>query len=72
MKVIDFYGKRWIFFAISMTILVIGVVMSFLNGVQLDIQFKGGSMLKYSYKGKIDADKAADITTDLTKRADNM
>ncbi|WZL77732.1 protein translocase subunit SecF [Eubacteriales bacterium mix99] len=68
MKVIDFYGKRWIFFAISMTILVIGVVMSFLNGVQLDIQFKGGSMLKYSYKGKIDADKAADITTDLTKR----
>ena len=68
MKIIDFYGKRRIFYAISLTIFLIGLIMCFVDGVQLDIQFKGGSLLKYNYKGEINADKAADITSDIVNR----
>lgn len=41
--------------------MVIGIIFSFINGVQLDIQFKGGAMLKYTYVGKVDANVAEDI-----------
>ncbi|WMJ89540.1 protein translocase subunit SecF [Anaerocolumna sp. MB42-C2] len=67
-KIIDFYKKRWIFFGISITIMLIGIISAFINGVQLDIQFKGGSLLKYSYVGDLDADAAADIVTKTLDR----
>lgn len=67
-KIINFYGKRWVYFIISLSIMVIGLIFCFINGVQLDIQFKGGAMLKYTYEGKIDADIAADIATDKLDR----
>jgi preprotein translocase subunit SecF len=75
-KIIAFYKNRYIFFAISIFVMLVGVVMTFVNGIQLDIQFKGGAMLEYTYVGEIDSDKAADIaeakldrpvTTQLTK-----
>lgn len=69
MKVIDFYKKRWIFFGISIAIFVIGIIMAFVNGVQLDINFKGGSILKYNYTGELDANKAADIASSIVNRA---
>jgi len=68
MRIIDFYKKRWVFFAISLAVLLIGVIMSFVNGIQLDIYFKGGSILKYNYTGELDADKAADIASDIVNR----
>jgi preprotein translocase SecF subunit len=68
MKIIDFYRKRWIFFSISLAVLLLGIIMSFINGVQLDIQFKGGSILKYNYTGELDADRAADIATNIVNR----
>jgi len=42
--------------------------MSFVNGVNLDIQFKGGSLVKYSYVGEVDPDRAASITSDIIDR----
>lgn len=62
-RIINFYGKRYVYFAISISIMLIGIIFSFINGVQLDIQFKGGAMLKYTYDGKIDSDVAADIAS---------
>lgn len=67
-KIIGFYKKRWIFFCISISIMVIGTIFVFINGVQLDIQFKGGAILKYNYQGKINADEAADVATELLDR----
>lgn len=67
-KIIGFYKKRKIFFVISLTIMVIGIIAMFINGVHLDIQFKGGALLKYSYTGEIDADAAADVATDQLGR----
>ena len=75
-KIIPFFAKRWIYFTISITIMVVGTLFAIFEGVQLDIQFKGGAMLKYTYEGTIDENAAADfvskqldrpVTTSLTK-----
>lgn len=67
-KIIGFYKKRWVFFSISLAIMLIGIITVFVQGVQLDIQFKGGALLKYSYEGELDADAAADVATTLLNR----
>lgn len=69
MKVIDFYSKRWIFFGIALATIVVGIIAGFVNGVELDIYFKGGSILKYNYVGDVDANKAADIASNIVGRA---
>ncbi len=67
-KIIGFYKKRFIFFGISIAIMLIGVVSMYFNGVTLDIQFKGGALLTYTYENTIDENKAADIATDMLDR----
>ena len=51
----DFIGKRKIFFAISIVIAVITIITALIAGVPVDIEFKGGTMLTYSYVGELDA-----------------
>ncbi len=67
-KVFKFYEKRRIFFIISAAIMLIGIAAIFINGVHLDIQFKGGALLKYSYTGDVDTQQAADMATELLGR----
>ncbi len=67
-RIIAFYQKRWIFFTISLLIMLVGIITMFKEGVQLDIQFKGGALLKYNYENKIDAEHAADVAEDFLKR----
>jgi len=43
---VDLIGKRKYFFALSILIILIGVIGYFINGVQLDIQFQGGTIIK--------------------------
>lgn len=66
--IIDFYKKRWVFFSISITIMLIGIIVMFTNGVQLDIQFKGGAILKYTYSGEIDSKKVSDVASKVVNR----
>lgn len=61
MKVINFFKKRYIYFAISLCIILTGVVFALVNGIKLDIQFQGGSVLKYSYVGEIDSEEAGSL-----------
>lgn len=65
-KVRDFIGKKNIFFGISIAIIVIGIVFNIIFGAQLDIQFTGGTILKYSYSGDVDQDKLEGIIQELT------
>ena len=65
---IKFYEKRYIFFGISIAIILFSLVMFLINGIQLDIQFKGGAIIKYSYTGTIDQAKVADIATKALNR----
>ncbi len=46
-RVFPFYNKRKIFFAVSAVIMVLGLTMFFTNGMLVDIQFKGGTILTY-------------------------
>lgn len=67
-KIIKFYQRRWVFFILSLSIMAFGVIMVFVNGIHLDIQFKGGAILKYTYEGTIDENKAADLATEILNR----
>ncbi len=50
---VDYVGKRKIFVIISAAVILLTVVCTFVLGVKVDIRFKGGSMLTYSYTGEI-------------------
>jgi SecD/SecF fusion protein len=69
-KFTNIFGKRKILFSISLVVILIGIIMTFVPGfgAQLDIQFKGGSLLKYNYTGDIDPDRAASITSGIINR----
>lgn len=71
MKTIRFYKHRYIFFTISICLILLGVVAAFVNGIQLDIQFKGGTILKYSYSDTIDAEQAERVVGQALGRTAN-
>ena len=48
--------------------MLFGIISMFINGVQLDIQFKGGALLKYNYVGEIDEAAVEDISSDILGR----
>ena len=64
---IAFYEKRKIFYIISAAIILLGVVCNVIFGTQLDIQFTGGAVIKYSYTGEVNT---SDIEA-LVKEATN-
>ncbi len=53
----DIIGKRKYFFIFSIALMIAGLIAFFVNGIQLDIQFQGGTMIEM----QID-DPDADIT----------
>lgn len=64
---IDFIGKRKIFYTLSLSLIVIGILVSVIFGVKLDIQFKGGAIIKYTYTGSVDKDTAQKAASDALK-----
>ena len=53
-KILNFTGASKIFFAVSLSIFLIGIICNVIFGVSLDIQFTGGTILQYNYVGNID------------------
>ncbi len=53
-KVLDIYGKRKIFFIIPIVIAVAALVVALVAGLEVAIEFKGGTLMNYSYTGDID------------------
>lgn len=68
MKFYSFYKHRNLFFMISAGLILLGIIALLINGVQLDIQFKGGAILKYSYVGELNADSVADFVSEKLDR----
>lgn len=60
-KIIDFTGRKKIFFGVSIAIILIGIVCNFIFGTTLDIQFTGGAALKFSYTGDVDQTELYDF-----------
>lgn len=65
---IDFIGNKKILFGISLSIMLIGIIFNFIFGTELDIQFTGGSIVKYSYAGDIDESTLLNTIQDATEK----
>jgi preprotein translocase subunit SecF len=65
---IRFFENRKIYFGISLAALAIGLIFNLIFGTQLDIQFTGGAVIKYSYNGSIQQEEVEKIVQDATKK----
>ena len=63
-KVRDFWGSRRKFFILSSFLIVAVLLCCFIRGVNVSIEFKGGTLATYSYSGNIDESKIASIASD--------
>ena len=61
MKKFDFVANLKKFLCISLAIMLIGVVCNFIFGTKLDISFKGGTQIRYSYDAAPDLDKMTEL-----------
>lgn len=59
MKKFDFVGHLKTFLCISLAIMLVGVVMNVIFGTQMDVAFKGGTVIRYSYETAPDMDALA-------------
>jgi len=62
-KVRDFCGKTKIFFIIILSLVVLSIVSTF-TGVDIALEFKGGTIITYGYDGEI---VESDIENELSK-----
>ncbi len=58
-KQFDFLKNKKVFCLIPVVIAVITIIFAIIAGVPVDIEFKGGTMLTYSYTGEIDTKAVA-------------
>lgn len=65
---IKFFENRKIFFTISLGIMAIGLIFNVIFGTQLDIQFTGGAVIKYSYTGVIEQEAVEKIAQETAKK----
>ena len=65
-KTLNFIGHSKIFFGISLSIILIGIVCNIIFGATLDIQFKGGSIITYGFAGEIDDSQLKDVIQNAT------
>jgi len=71
MKVINFFKNRYIYFGISSLIIITGIILAFAYGIKLDIQFQGGTLLKYTYVGDINTEEAAALVENVLGKETN-
>lgn len=70
MKTIDFIKNRKLFAFISLGILLAGLIVNLIVGVELDISFKGGTLLKYSYTNTLDEKSVTEFVQSKLPNAD--
>ena len=65
---IDFIKNSKIFFAVSLGIMIVCLVLNiFVLPTRVDIQFTGGTILKYSYSGELTENQVSDAAQNATK-----
>lgn len=57
----DFCGKRKYFLIGSLAVILIGIFVNIFFGTEMDIQFTGGAIIKYSYQGDLDGAQAQQL-----------
>jgi len=64
----NFYKMKWVCLIITGVVLIAGITGMFINGVKLDIQFRGGAILSYSYEGDINDNEVESIAKEILNR----
>lgn len=65
---IDFYKNKKIYFALSIAVLVVGLICTIVIGPKLDLQFAGGAMIRYAVDGEVDSNEIASLVEEATGR----
>lgn len=65
-KAWNFVGNFKIFATISILVVLAGLIMNIIFGTRLDINFKGGARITYSYTGEVDLNAARDAIQNAT------
>ncbi len=63
-------GRYKIWFGISIAIMILGLAMSFINGVNLGIDFTGGTMMQFNIGRDFTVEEAKEITSEFNLDAD--
>lgn len=66
MKIIE---NRKIFFGISLAIIILGIIMTGVNGLQKGIDFEGGTLIQIKIGKQISVDEVREITDEFDKEA---
>lgn len=70
---VDLMGKKNYFFALSILIFIVGIVGIFVNGIQMDIQFQGGTIMQIEMPyDTFSTDRAEDIVMDAIGKKANV
>ncbi len=67
----DILGKRKIWYTLSTTILVIGLLFLALNGLNLGIDFQGGSLLEFKFDHEVSNEEVRNILADINIAEDS-
>lgn len=65
-KIFDVVGKRKIFYTFSIAVIVLSIVLSFVLGMNVAIEFRGGTIITYSYTGDISDSEVASAAAEVT------
>lgn len=63
-KVHDFCGKSKLFFILSLILVIISIASTF-TGVDIALEFKGGTIITYSYEGDVDTSNIESTLSNL-------
>ncbi len=64
-KQINFIGKLKLFVIISASIMAVGIIFNIIFGTRLDVAFKGGTQLRYSYTAQPDVAKVETVAKEI-------
>ena len=67
---INFVGNRKKYYAFSCAVIAVVLVFSFIFGVKMDVEFKGGAMITFSYQGDADVNDVKSVIADTVGQKD--
>ncbi len=70
-KTFDVVGKKKYFYIFSVAVIALAIILTFVMGMNIAIEFKGGTIITYSYNGTIDETKVASTATGVVNQPCN-
>lgn len=68
---VDILGKRKIWYTISIIVIVIGLLFLLINGLNLGIDFNGGTLIEFSFSENVTAEQVRDVLERIEIAADS-